>query len=50
MTKNKPLKKLRTTPLDTKTQNHFVGKKGTYTPPAEISSSVDNSRSELRKN
>ena len=43
MKKNKPLKKLSTTPPDTKTQNHFVEKVERAPAPAEISCGADNS-------
>ena len=49
MMKNNPLKKLSTTPADTKTQNHFVEERGCISPPAEISCGADNSGAEIRE-
>ena len=48
LAKNKPWKKLSTTLLDTKTQNHFVEKRERTSPPTEISCGADNSGAELR--
>ena len=42
MSKNNPLKKLSTTPPDTKIQNNFVEKRERTTPPAEFTCGVDN--------
>ena len=42
MTKHKSWKKLSTTLLDVKTQNHFVVKRERTPPPAEISCDADN--------
>ena len=43
MTKDKPLKKLSTSPPDTKTQNHFVERRERILQPAEFSSGADKS-------
>ena len=43
MSKNNLLKKLSTTPPDTKIQNHFVEKRERTTTPSEITCGVDNS-------
>ena len=43
MTKDKPLKKLSTSPPDTKTQNHFVERRERILQPAEFSGGADKS-------
>ena len=43
MTKDKPLKKLSTSPPDTKTQKHFVERRERILQPAEFSGGADKS-------
>ena len=43
MTKDKPPKRLITSPPDTKTQNHFVEKRERMLRPAQFSGSADKS-------
>ena len=50
MTKDKSLRKLSMTSLDTKTQNHFVEKRELTPPPVEISCDADNSGAKVQKN
>ena len=50
MTKHESQRKKSTAPPDTKTQNHFVEKRESTTPPAEISCGAETSGAEVRKN
>ena len=50
MTKHKSLRKLNTTLLDTKTQNHFVERRQRTPTPAEISCDADNLGAKVHKN
>ena len=50
MTKHKSRKKLSTTLLDVKTQNHFVEKRERTPPPAEISCDAYNLGAKVHNN